>query len=192
MQTLVDWLIGAIPELLVVTALVAVASAVVVATRSRRMPMGDAIAATLPDAALGLTAALILVLTVRPGPEFEGERTTVNLVPFREQYLDWTRRSGPLAAVAEVVGNVAGFVPLGAAVAWRFRRLRGGDAVIGFVAFSLAVEATQLLFGQRRTADITDLLLNTGGAMFGFGLGARRWRVSPPDSLQRPRTGRSP
>ena len=192
MQTLVDWLIGAIPELLLVAAAVAAASAVVVGARSRRMSMRDAIAATLPDAALGLSAALILVLTLRPGPEFEGERTTLNLVPFREQYLDWTQRAGPLAAVAEAVGNLAVFVPLGAAVAWRFGRLRGRDAAIGFVAFSLAIEVAQLLFGQRRTADITDLLLNTSGAMLGFGFGARRWRVSRRDSLQRPRTGRYP
>src|SRR5918996_1785929 len=107
MQTLVDWAIGAIPELLLVAAVVAAALAVVVGARSRRMSMRDAIAATLPDAALGLSAALILVLTLRPGPEFEGERTTLNLVPFREQYLDWTQRAGPLAAVAEAVGNLA-------------------------------------------------------------------------------------
>lgn len=192
MQTLVDWLIGAIPGLLIVWAVVLAGSAIVAGVRSRRMPMRDAIAATLPDVALGLTAALILVLTLRPGPAFEGDRTTINVIPFHEQYLDWTQRTGPAAAVAEVIGNVAVFVPLGMATAWRFGGLRARQAVIGFVAFSLAIEAAQLLFGQRRTADITDLLLNTSGAMLGFGFGAQRRPVSPPDSLQRPRTGESP
>lgn len=168
MQTLVDWLIGAIPELLLVTAAVAAGSMIVVGIRSGRMPMGDAIAATLPDAALVLIGSVILVLTLRPGPDLEGERTIINIIPFREQVVDWTRRSGPLAAVAEVVGNLAIFVPLGAAVALRFARIRARNAVIGFVAFSLAIEVTQLVFGERRMADVTDVLLNTLGAMLGF------------------------
>ena len=187
MQTLVGWLIGAIPDLLLVAAGIAAASAMVIWLRSGRMPMRGAIAATLPDALLGFTIAVVLVLTLRPGPDFEGERTNLNLVPFREQVLDWTRRAGPAAAVAEVIGNVTVFVPPGAAAAWRFGRLRGRHAVIGFVAFSLAIEVTQLLFGQRRTADVTDLLLNTTGAMLGFAFGrATVKRVSPRQ------TGRSP
>jgi glycopeptide antibiotics resistance protein len=191
MQTLVDWLVGAIPELIAVAAAVAAGSVILAVIRSRKMPIRAAIAATLPDAAMGLIVALILVLTLRPGPQLEGERTTINLVPFREQFLDWTRRSGPLAAIAEVVGNVAVFVPLGGAVAWRFERLRRRHAAIGFVAFSLAIEVTQLLIGERRTADITDVLLNPAGAMIGFELW-RAWRGGPVRSARRGRTGRSP
>lgn len=176
MQTLVDWLAAAIPELIVVTAAVAAGSVILVGIRRRRMPMRAAIAATLPDAALVLIVSLILVLTLRPGPPVEGERTAINLIPFREQFLDWTRRSGPLGAAAEVIGNVAVFVPLGAAAAGRFARLRARHAVIGSVAFSVAIEVTQLLIGERRTADITDVLLNPLGAMLGFGLGRARER----------------
>lgn len=187
MQTLVDWPLGAIPELLLLTTGVAAAAFVVVAIRMRHRPLREAVAATLPGAALALAVGLILVLTLRPGPVFEGERTIINLIPFREQVIDWTRRSGPLAAAGEVIGNVAIFVPLGAAAAWRFGRLQARRAVIGVIAFSLAIETTQLLVGERRTADITDVLLNALGAMIGFEL----WRAGSRSSLRRERRART-
>ncbi|HEX8498149.1 MAG TPA: VanZ family protein [Actinomycetales bacterium] len=65
---------------------------------------------------------------------------------------------------ANIVGNVALFVPLGLlgapALGWRSRRVVAGAGLL-----SVAIELSQMTTG--RTADIDDVLLNTLGAVIG-------------------------
>jgi glycopeptide antibiotics resistance protein len=71
--------------------------------------------------------------------------------------------------LADVVGNVALFVPFGFLLPllapWFDRRRR---TVAAGLALSAAVELSQLAFPGVRRADVNDLLLNTLGTAVGF------------------------
>ena len=65
-----------------------------------------------------------------------------------------------------VVGNVALFVPLGAALVWRFGLDLRRVLAIALVA-SVVVEAIQYTSGIGRSVDINDVVLNTAGGVIG-------------------------
>jgi hypothetical protein len=97
------------------------------------------------------------------------------------------------AGVAQLLLNVALFVPLGVLLRYRFRRGLLAAAGIG-LAVSLAVEVTQGtavfgLFGcPYRVADTGDLITNTAGAVAGWLLTLGRTAPEPQPSpdLDRP------
>ncbi len=92
-----------------------------------------------------------------------GSSPGVNLVPFAGigEQLDNVNRE---LAIANIVGNILMFVPLGLlvvpALGLSFRR-----ASAACLLFSLGIEITQLLLG--RSADIDDLMLNGAGGVAG-------------------------
>jgi glycopeptide antibiotics resistance protein len=107
-----------------------------------------------PSAAVAVTmwAAATAFLTLRPG-----HSGRLNLVPFN---------FGSAATPFEPVSNVLLFIPLGIVVAtlgWRWFVV----LVVG-LALSLAIETTQYLVNEGRTADVDDLIENTAGAVLGW------------------------
>ncbi len=92
-----------------------------------------------------------------------------NLVPLSTILSQLRGETGRAAAVMNLVGNTALFVPLGALLPWAFPRLRRWWKVLltGGAAIA-AVEVIQYFIG--RTADIDDWLLNVAGIMAGYGL----------------------
>jgi glycopeptide antibiotics resistance protein len=87
---------------------------------------------------------------------------------------------------SEDLGNILLFVPFGVLVPWRFRRLRWWTVPLG-IALSGTIELTQLLVVTHRSAQWSDLVWNSVGAVVGFALfvvGSLLWR-----SLDRPESG---
>jgi glycopeptide antibiotics resistance protein len=74
--------------------------------------------------------------------------------------------------IENIVGNVLLFMPLGMFLPFIVRKMNsvGGIALAGF-ALSYCIESVQLvsrIFGNYRTVDIDDIILNTAGAVIGF------------------------
>ena len=74
--------------------------------------------------------------------------------------------------IENIVGNVLLFIPLGMFLPFMIRKMNsiGGIALSGF-ALSYFIESVQLvsrIFGNYRTVDIDDIILNTAGAVIGF------------------------
>lgn len=116
----------------------------------------------------GLLAAwclLLLALALWPNPA-QGIQL-VNLRPLHG--IAASLRAGGLAALINVAGNVVAFLPLGLLPAALHPRWRAATAaaLIGG-GFSLAIELGQWAFSLRVT-DIDDLILNTLGALAGYG-----------------------
>lgn len=140
-----------------------------------------------------LTVLYILALgcfTLYPLPQgTEGLGITYGIAPQLDPlgFIGDLRKDG-IAAVPQILANVAFFVPLGF-IASRLLRLNFfWSVVIGFLA-SLAIEITQLtgFLGvypyAYRTFDVDDLLWNTSGAIIGWLIAAVVARVLPPGSL---------
>lgn len=102
---------------------------------------------------------------------FHEKSPPVQLSPFASITRDWHK--GGRAFWVNLVGNVVAFLPIGLLLA----RVRGPrldttvwHATAFGAGFSLTIELSQLLSGMR-TCDVDDLILNTIGAVCGYGLG---------------------
>ncbi|MGC4111297.1 MAG: VanZ family protein [Nocardioides sp.] len=125
------------------------------------------------------SALAILGLTLSGGDESLGR--SVNLHPGAGIRVELDNVNHALGVV-NVLGNLALFVPFGWLVALlalydpaaRASRglLRG---FMGGLVLSVAVETAQYLLG--RSADIDDVLLNTGGALVGAAIGVALSRI---------------
>jgi hypothetical protein len=145
----------------------------------------------LGPAALVYAAALI-AFVVLPLPATD-EMACVAAAQLRPLQFVADIRTDGLRAVAQVVANVALFVPFGV-----LGRLRTGRpvAVLALAGFglSLFVELTQLTGNwflhpcPYRLFDVDDLLANTAGALLGAAAAALLWRPGPvvPAGLPRP------
>jgi glycopeptide antibiotics resistance protein len=123
------------------------------------------------DVALVASLCLILALTAVP----RSRPSTVELVPLGD-IVNGIREGHQgllVEGIVESAANVALFMPLGAALAlraWSIRRVALYAAVI-----SAVIEGAQLLVISGRTASVSDVLLNTLGAVFGsFAVGRVR------------------
>ena len=138
----------------------------------RRSELFDAFATALLDVTLAASIVSVLILTVPPSIPTP---RTLNLVPFNELI----RTSAGLreTALAQMLANVALFAPLGVLSPLRWRRIDSYPAVVAFaVAFSVAIEVTQFALGGGRQTSITDVILNTTGAVLGYSvLRLARW-----------------
>jgi VanZ family protein len=67
-----------------------------------------------------------------------------------------------------VIANVALFVPLGIALAWRGVRFTRALAVAAVV--SIAVEVAQFVIGHGRVAQTGDVIVNVAGAVIGWAI----------------------
>lgn len=127
---------------------------------------------SLPDLLLAIAIVTILVLTLRQG---RGNTTSGWQLPVFADLVG-ALSAGPRSiglVLADMIGNVVLFVPLGAAIALRWPRLSEVRAVVTVVAVSLAIELTQWLAPLGRTAQTTDLLMNGLGGWIGWLVVAR-------------------
>ncbi|MBU0550997.1 VanZ family protein [Myxococcota bacterium] len=116
-----------------------------------------------PRHALRLTGLLILLLTLTPKGAPTGAINRVTIAHF---------------GLADVLVNIALFIPFGAALRFSGRRAIG---VLGWAfTLSLCVEALQL-FLPGRYPSLSDLIMNTLGGGLGGALFAARARLLAPD-----------
>ncbi|MDP2183416.1 MAG: VanZ family protein [Actinomycetota bacterium] len=127
---------------------------------------------------LGVTLFPILLGTPPEDVLGGGIADSVNLVPLRS--LAGIIGVGHRQVLRQIGGNIVLFVPLGVMgpLLWPRMRSIGGLLVVGVVA-SVTVELLQLAqlgahVAFARSVDIDDVLLNTCGALVGWGL----WRVA--------------
>lgn len=148
--------------------------------RSKGIATSMAHEVTATILAMWIGVLLALTLNFRFLLEYGFSRSIggLNLVPFREiiAALKWGSYHN---VVINLLGNIAMFVPVGILLplAWkRFGRLwRTGLAGLGL---SIFIEITQSFCG--RSTDVDDLILNTAGAVVGYGVFAvirRFWPV---------------
>jgi glycopeptide antibiotics resistance protein len=155
-----------------------VVAAVVIAVRVRRNKEPRYFREFL-KLAFFLYIVFLLRLTILPAFHIRRGYLSVNLVPFQtiSGYIG-SVFSGDvsLGVIREnLLGNIALFVPMGllAPAIWpRFRRL--WKAVLFGMLFSAGIELAQLAFSLLgmlyRTTDVDDVILNTSGALMGYGL----------------------
>ncbi len=108
-------------------------------------------------------------LGAQPGP-----RSYFNLVPFRSYFAD------PPRTVAEVLGNVALFVPLGLLLPFVSRRWTLPLVLSVAAVLSMIIEVGQFLLNQGRSADIDDVVLNVIGAVVGWSLWLVASKIGEP------------
>ena len=94
-----------------------------------------------------------------------------NLIPFRVFFDAWRElgQGNTQPLLVSVLGNIGMFVPVGllAPLLWRWPSSLGAALGAGF-SLSLFIEAVQLFLP--RAADVDDLILNTLGALLGWGI----------------------
>lgn len=75
------------------------------------------------------------------------------------------------AGAINIIGNIVVFVPLGILIPLVSLRVRSfkAAAILGAIT-SLSIEVLQFLFAEGRRMDIDDLILNTLGAIIGWGI----------------------
>ncbi len=124
---------------------------------------------TIADALLCFFIAAILAVTGVPGIyEFHAD-INVNFVPFADIFTN----------TPQYIENIILFLPVGFLLPLlfpAFQKLRR-TTLYGFV-FSLAIEILQLF--SFRATDIDDVLMNTLGAVAGFGLFSLLRKLYPP------------
>ena len=114
-------------------------------------------------------AAIGLALTLLPGDPLPGQVVTDNFVPFRTIgiYLD---NLDSAFWVSQAIGNLLLLLPLGLfgplVLPWLNRWWR--VAALAIVA-SACIEVVQLQIPDR-SADVDDVLINTVGALLGYGV----------------------
>lgn len=104
-------------------------------------------------------------------PYWDTVRANLNLVPFRTMRLFWDSYSFmPRAAMINLAGNVAVFIPLGLFLPclWKNQQRLWLFALTVVLAVA-AVEVTQL-FTFTGSCDVDDLILNLAGSIIGFGI----------------------
>lgn len=115
---------------------------------------------------LYIVLLLFMVLLV---DRSEGETYQYNLVLFDEikRYFRYREQFGNWIFLRNILGNVAGFIPMGACWPYIFPKMRS-PVLVTLVCFewSLVIETTQLVF-RLGSFDVDDLLLNTLGGLIG-------------------------
>jgi glycopeptide antibiotics resistance protein len=170
--TLVQWAIDALVSMAGIFVVLAIVGTVVLVVRLVRHSPSQAFGVTARDAALVTSAAVILVLTLlasaadptgilEPAPR---------LIPFQD-LRDALDGAGDLRlAIAEVVGNVLIFIPIGMALRWRFPSLGVLQTAGITLVFSVGIEVIQALTGNGRWPESTDVITNTFGGLIGAAL----------------------
>lgn len=148
--------------------------AVVAVARARRMPLDDAIKISVAEALFAASLTAIWVFTiVRLSVSLPGQYAPplgVNWVPVVPIVQGLLSTESDIIAF-NLLGNVALFVPLGAATLWRFNVGPWRVLALGLV-LSVAIEAWQTTFSPtERSGDVNDVILNGLGVLIGaFGM----------------------
>lgn len=126
---------------------------------------------------------VMFILLFRRGHYFEDMtlleymKYSINLVPFRtvNMYID-AITSGIISyhlIIDNLLGNIILFMPIGFYLPFYFKGItRANQVFVITLMIIFVVEATQLLT-MRGRFDVDDLILNTCGALIGFGI----WRT---------------
>lgn len=132
----------------------------------RRLPTGGRDRRLVSSLALGTALVIVVTLTLMASRRSD-EARQIMLVPF-ENLIDALDGEGGLRfAVAELIGNVLLFVPLGMALRWRLPSF-GIVRVTGVaMLISIAVETLQAVLATGRWATTTDVITNTVGGLIG-------------------------
>jgi len=137
--------------------------------RRRSMPAAQAARRTLVDVLLVVTVIAVLVVGLRPGMGEVPDWQQWTLVPFQDllRSLDGSGL-GLQLAVANLLGNVLLYVPVGLALRLRFPRIAPRRAMLIVILLSLFVEVGQAIEATGRTSDITDVIANGVGGWIGW------------------------
>jgi glycopeptide antibiotics resistance protein len=98
-------------------------------------------------------------------------------MPFEDLIRAWPLSWARGVILDQMGANVLLFVPFGLALTLRGRRVPAWRVALASLAFSVGIELTQGLAGNGRSADITDVLMNTLGGVCGWVLGRLVLRV---------------
>lgn len=91
-----------------------------------------------------------------------------NIIPFHTIRLYLTTKDEETNPLTNLLGNIAGFIPMGLLLPVLFKRIRTAFKTIAIVfLISLCFETFQLLTGLGYF-DVDDLLLNTVGGIIGY------------------------
>ncbi len=111
-----------------------------------------------------------IVITGNENSSFDALLAASNFIPFYKIYYYLSGSEPYLVGALNIVGNLLLFVPMGFFLPFLFKGIKSGKQLFFLVALmSLSVEVLQL-FTTTGEFDIDDVLLNTGGAMIGYGL----------------------
>jgi amino acid transporter len=181
MDALLRW-IAATSVLAIGTVIaIALAGALLFAWRRRRSEWRDALNRTGSETLLVASVALIVIATLLT-PQLPGAgQRTILLEPFWDLREALAGRQVLARAIAEMIGNVLLFIPLGVAIVLRWPALGLTAATGAAVAISLVVEIGQALLADGRMTDVTDVLMNGIGALIGA-IAVRR-ALSPQEPL---------
>lgn len=168
MPELLGWVLERLVIVAAVFAVLAVIAAALALWRRRRVGWADALRSALLDVAPLATLGPVVALAFAPGSRGADAQTGINLIPFRDIFGAALGDRSAAPAVADIVANVAVFVPIGAVVAARFPRLRLLQLAIATAAVSIAIEVGQALLDFGRASDATDVVTNVSGALLGY------------------------
>lgn len=172
MRDLLSVVAGAVDTFLAVLAVVAGVGFLLLGWRLFQHPASRAVGHTARDLAVACAVALIVVLTLlTPTPIGSGLEPELRLIPFLDLRDALNGQRSLTLVLAEILGNVALFVPFGIALRWRFPRLGVLAIGLGALALSTTIEILQAVTGAGRWADSTDVITNTIGGLLGAGLG---------------------
>ena len=118
-----------------------------------------------------------IVFVCCPAFMLDNGYSDINLVPFKafQMYLRVLEMGGYRYLFINVAGNVLLFSPVGFLLPLVLKKCGFWKAAAGGFLFSLFIELVQLLLP--RCSDVDDLILNTLGAMIGYGIYAliKKW-----------------
>ena len=122
---------------------------------------------------MALSVLAILALTLVPGREASGPATGRSLVPFEDLLRSFDPQMPDPGyardlAVGNLLANVVLFLPFGVALGLRCPDAPRVRLVLTCLGLSLLVEGVQLVWSVGRSADITDVLMNTLGGFLGL------------------------
>ena len=98
----------------------------------------------------------------------------INLIPFRTvyEYIDKiiNNRINVDTAIANLIGNIIVFLPMGAFLPFIFQKIRSfKKTILTIFLIVLGIELTEIIFAMG-AFDIDDFIFNLGGAMIGYSI----------------------
>ena len=167
MDALLRWIASTSVLALGTVAAICIAGVLVFVWRRRRAESHDALSRTGSETLLVAALALIVIATLLTPQLPRGDQRTILLEPFWDLREALAGRQVLARAVAEMVGNVLLFIPLGVALALRWPGLSLTATIGAAVGISLIVEVGQAVLAGGRMTDVTDVLMNGIGALIG-------------------------
>jgi hypothetical protein len=152
--------------IVVIGLLIALITFGVLAWRLRRHPPGGLDGRRVSGLALAIAVGIVVALTLLT-PRRPDETLQVVLMPFQNLIDALDGEGGLRLAVAELIGNVLLFVPLGMALRWRYPWLGVARVTVAAMLISVAVETLQAVLATGRWATTTDVITNTVGGLVG-------------------------